>query len=347
VTDGERFLRLTCLSWASGPWSVPQTVEYTSRVDADVEACLPAALRGRRTTIAKIAAGLSGAGVYRVVADGRSYVLKLAGPRDAIDGWRARTAMLCAAADAGVAPAVVHVDDERRAVVTELVVDRSFAARLTQPSTRDAAIRELGVTLRRVHALPLPDNAVAGREPRAFLDEIWTGLRGFPLPAWTADVVRRVLDEPPPPTERAPVLSHNDPNPSNLVHDGARLLLLDWDTAGANDPFYDLAAVAVFLRMDDPTCAQLVAAHDEAPIAPSLPASFVYLRRAISALCGAMFLHVARASGHAGARGDETFELAPTLADVHGSMRAGMLSARTPDGQWAYARALLKASAQL
>jgi aminoglycoside phosphotransferase (APT) family kinase protein len=231
-------------------------------VDADLEACLPAALRGPTTTIATIAGGLSGAGVYRVDAAGRSYVLKIAGPRDAVDGWRARTALLRAAADAGVAPAVVHVDDERRAVVTELVADRSFVARFTQPSTRGAAIGELGAMLRRVHAIPLPEGAIAGRDPRSFLDEIWTGLRGFALPPWIGDVVRRVLDEPPPPADRSPVLSHNDPNPSNLVHDGARLLLLDWDTAGANHPFHDLAAVAVFLRMDDATCAQLIAAHD-------------------------------------------------------------------------------------
>jgi len=210
-----------------------------------------------------------------------------------------------------------------------------------------ATIGELGALLRRVHALPLPDGAIAGREPRAFLDEVWTGLRGFPLPAWTGDVVRRVLDEPPPPADRAPVLSHNDPNPSNLVHDGARLRLLDWDSAGANDPFVDLAAVAVFLRLDDAACARLIAAHDDAPVAASLPASFVYLRRAIAALCGALFLQVARASGHAGARGDETFARAPTLGDVYGAMGAGTLSARSPDGQWAFGQALLKASAQL
>ena len=156
-----------------------------------------------------------------------------------------------------------------------------------------------------------------------------------------------MLDEAPSPAERVPVLSHNDPNRSNLVYDAARLLLLDWDNAGANEPFNDLAAVAVFLRIDDATCAQLIAAHDEAPVAASLPVCFVYLRRAIAALCGAMFLHVARGSGHAGARGDETFELAPTVGDIHGSMSAGLLSARTADGQWAYGQALLKASAQL
>ena len=314
---------------------------------ADLEACLPAALRGPTTKIVKIAAGLSGAGVYRVDAAGRSYVLKLAGPRDAVEGWRERTATLRAAALAGVAPALVHVDDERRAIVSELVVDRSFVAWVTQPSTRDAAIDELGAMLRRVHALPLSEGAIAGREPRAYLDEIWTALRGSPLPAWTGDVVRRVLDEPPPPAERPPVLSHNDANPSNLVYDGERLLLLDWDSAGANDPFIDLAAVAVFMRLDDATCTRLIAAHDEAPVATSLPAGFVDLRRAIAGLCGVMFLHLALESGHPGARGDETFELAPTLGEVHGNMRAGMLSARTPEGQWAYGQALLRASAQL
>lgn len=316
-------------------------------MNAELEACLPAALRGSTTTFARIAAGLSGADVYRVEAAGHSYVLKIAGPRDAGEGWRARTAMLRAAADAGVAPAVVHVDDDRCAVVTERVVDRGFGARLERPDTRAAAIGELGATLRRVHALPLPAGAVAARDPRSFLGEIWTGLRGFPVPAWTGDVVRRVLDEPPPSAERAPVWSHNDPNPSNLVHDGARLLLLDWDSAGANDPCYDLATVAVFLRLDDATCAQLIAAHDEAPVAASLPVGFVDLRRAIAALCGALFLQVARAAGHPGARGDDTLAGAPTLDQVHGLMRAGALSARTPEGQWTYGLALLAASARL
>jgi hypothetical protein len=35
---------------------------------------------------------------------------------------------------------------------------------------------------------------------------------------------------------------------------GENLLLLDWDTAAPNDPYYDLAALSVFLRMDEATC---------------------------------------------------------------------------------------------
>lgn len=55
------------------------------------------------------------------------------------------------------------------------------------------------------------------------------------------------------------------------VFDGERVLFLDWDAAGANDPFYDLATVAVFLHLDDATSAQLIAAHDQAPVAAQLP----------------------------------------------------------------------------
>lgn len=307
----------------------------------ELEACLPAELRGPDTTIAPIAAGLSGAGVYRVVAAGRAYVLKVAPPHAPLAGWRTRAGILRAAADAEVAPRVVHVDDARRAVVSELVADRSLVARFVDPAARAVAI---GAALRRVHALPIPDGAV-GKEPRTFLAETWACLAGFPLPAWTSDAVRRALDAVPPPPDRPPVLSHNDVNPTNVVYDGERVVLLDWDAAGANDPYYDLATVAVFHDLDDATCARMIAAHDEAPV-DALPARFCYLRRIVAALCGALFLQVARAGRHAGARGDETLELAPTLGEVHGGMRAGTISARTTEGQWQFGQALLRASVQ-
>jgi aminoglycoside phosphotransferase (APT) family kinase protein len=312
-------------------------------MNAELEACLPVELRGPGTTLAPVPAGLSGAAVYRVEAAGRAWVLKVAPPHEPLDGWRRGADIWRAAAEAGVAPHVVHVDEARRAVVTERVADRSFTARFFEPATRAAAIGELGAVLRRVHALPIPAGGTSP-EPRARLGASWAGLAGFPVPAWIGDAVRLALDEPPPPADRAPVLSHNDVNPSNLIYDGQRLMLLDWDSAGANDPLYDLAAVAVFLRMDDATSAQVIASHDEAPVATRLPWRFIYLRRMVAALCGSLFLHVARAGGHPGAGSDETFELAPTLGDVHERMRSGALRARTPEGQWQFGQALLKAS---
>src|SRR4029078_3304190 len=43
------------------------------------------------------------------------------------------------------------------------------------------------------------------------------------------------------------VASHNDLNPSNVLFDGRRLWLVDWETACLNDPLVDVATAANFL----------------------------------------------------------------------------------------------------
>lgn len=307
---------------------------------ADLLDCLPDSLRAVAPTITRIGAGLSGAGVYRVEAGGAAYVLKVAADVP-LEDWRARVATQQAAAAAGVAPAVLHVDEARRAVLSELVVDRGFPMLLMSPGTRPRALELLGTTLRRVHALPLPPAAEL-REPRDMLGTLWAHLAGFELPAFVGDAVERARAEVPPPREGAVVLGHNDVNPSNIAYDGERLLLLDWDTSGPSDPLYDIATIAMFMRFDDDTCRAVLAAHDAAPVA-SLPPRIFYLRRIIAALCGCALLQILRRAGHPGST-SETLESTPALAEIHQRMRAGTISLATPQGQWTFALALVKTS---
>src|SRR5262245_50849652 len=86
-----------------------------------VEDCLPPDLRGPATTVTRIAAGLSGAGVYRVEAGGQAFVLKVAGDAEDAGDWRRTLQVQRLAAAAGLAPRLVHVDEGRRAVVTAFV----------------------------------------------------------------------------------------------------------------------------------------------------------------------------------------------------------------------------------
>lgn len=303
-----------------------------------LDECLPDSLRGPGTSITRITRGLSGAGVYRVQAAGTMYVLKIASEVEPVESWRAALDIQRRAGEAGVAPGLVHHDEVRRAVVTEHVADRGFSTRLYDPATRDAAIRELGEALRRLHTLPLPANATR-RDLRDVVALRWAQLASFGIPAFARTAIDRALAETPPPESRPLVTSHNDPNPSNLVFDGARVMLLDWDTAGANDPFFDLATVAMFLRLDDSAASALIAAHDAA--APSaLPEGFWYARRLVAALCAAMAFHLARQAGHAG--GDVAVDRAPTLQDVQAVMRSGAFAPHTADGAWLFALALAR-----
>ena len=308
----------------------------------NLEACLPIELQRPTTTITRIARGLSGAGVYRVDAGGRALVLKISADDEPIERWQSKLAVQRLAADAGVAPRVVHADEDRRAILSELVVDRGFVPFYMPPTTRARAIAMLARTVRAVHDVPLPAD-LETRTTRDLLEMVWRGLAAFPLPPFVAGAATRMHAEPIPSSGRAPVLSHNDINPSNLAFDGERIVLLDWDTAGANDPYSDLAALAVFLRMDEPTALALLAAYDGAPV-PALPPRFAYCRRLVAVACGVIFLHLARTAGHGGSTTPSSIADTPSCADCHAQMRAGTLAIGSPDGQWTFGLALVRES---
>jgi thiamine kinase-like enzyme len=310
-----------------------------------LEACLPEDLRGRNTTITPLAAGLSGADVYRVEAGGDAFVLKIAGEGEPLADWRRKRHIQQLAAGAGLAPRVIHVDEARRAVLSAFIVDRSFAAFYWNPHTHEAALVQLARTLRRVHELPLQSDADS-MDARERLADVWSRLTSFALPVFVGDAVRRVLTEEVPARERALVLSHNDVNPGNLVYDGEYLLLVDWEVAGPNDPFFDLAAIAVFLRMDDATCLRLLAAYDGVPVS-TLPPRFAYSRRLVAVLCGAIFLHLARNNGLAGVSGEDTFDSTPSLGEFYLRLRSGVFGLAEGEGQWVFGLSLVKASVTL
>jgi aminoglycoside phosphotransferase len=311
-----------------------------------LEGCLPPDLRGPTTTITRIAAGLSGAGVHRVEAAGRSFVLKVAAESESAADWLRTLHVQRLAADAGLAPRIVHVDEARRAVLTAFVADRSFMAFYRDPATHEAALTQLGRTVRRIHALPLPADARM-RDPRELLVQVWDGfLADFVVPDFAGDAVKRVLAEDPPASERALVLGHNDLNPTNLAYDGEAILMLDWATAGPTDAFYDLAVLSVFLRMDVGTSLRLLSAYDDVRFV-GLPDRFIYNRRLAAALIGAFQLYLARQMKHAGATGAETLASTLSLGEFYQQMMSGALKLGTADGQWAFGLAMLKESLAL
>lgn len=304
--------------------------------------CLPAAIRGAATIITRIAAGLSGSGVYKVDAGGRVYVLKISAASESLEDWRQRLAIQRSAADAKLAPRIVHADGKCRAVVSEFVTDRSFPALYWNPQTRAQAIAQLGAMLRRVHALPIPDGAAIAN-PRLILGETLGALdaANFAIPSFAREAAQRVLAERAPATGDAAVLSHNDVNPSNIVYDRERLLLLDWDAAAPNDRYYDLATAALFFRMDAADCEQLFVAYGERA-GTALPAGFLYNRRLVAVFAGLTFLNLARQLGHDGEASSDV-ERALSLAECYGQMREGSLNIASASGQWSFGLALVKA----
>lgn len=182
-----------------------------------------------------------------------------------------------AAASVGLAPPVVHAEPGI------LVLDFIESVPLTEAAVRDDAM------LARI--LPL-----LGRCHR----EAMAALRGPVLSFWVFHVLRDYaatlraggsphageLDALLRIAERLEaaigpveiVLGHNDLLPANLLDDGERLWLIDWEYAGLNSPLFDLAGLATNCGLSARQEAWLLEHYFEAPLTDALARRFAAMK---------------------------------------------------------------------
>ena len=93
------------------------------------------------------------------------------------------------------------------------------------------------------------------------------GLRATPWRA-AGKIVKAVRDHP----EHAPVPCHNDLLAANFLHDGERIVIVDWEYAGMGDRFFDLGNFAVNNELDDADEERLLEAYfGEPPATAAAP----------------------------------------------------------------------------
>jgi hypothetical protein len=195
------------------------------------------------TGITPTAAGASGASTLRVDADSGVYLLRLeAGPPEGFRNPRRSYPCLRTAAEAGIAPAVHHADEEAGAVLMDFVVERPLTA---FPGGEPALLRSLGEMVTRVQATaPFPPVMKDfGALVEAMLNLVRDGGLFAPgvLDRHVAGLARIRAEYP---RAAAQVSAHNDINPRNVLFDGVRLWLVDWELAFRSDPLADVANIA-------------------------------------------------------------------------------------------------------
>ena len=189
---------------------------------------------------------------YRLRWGGRDCVLRMPGKDTALLGIdrRAECAATRAAAAAGIGPPALAFDPGLGCLVTEFVEGRPV-----EPPELRARIPELAAALRTIHAggeLPATFDAFAVVEQYGRIAEARGAAPppGFGELADGARAIRAALSGP----EHAPVPCHNDLLSANLLDDGRRLRILDWEYAGMGDRHFDLGNLAAnngFTEADD------------------------------------------------------------------------------------------------
>lgn len=299
---------------------------------------LPEELVGTVERIAPVSQGLSGAGVYAITTSSGQHVLRIQPRSTDPTTFAEQLRIIRCAAAAGIAPDIVHVDEGEFAVVSLRVPARPIGEALADPTQRGAFLGSIVERLRSLHAID--PAGLTERDPLAYARASWQDARERPgFPAWAAALaptfagIAAVLDRDP-----RRVLCHNDLNPSNVLWDGSRTWLIDWEMAGVGHPYYDVAVLALFLRMTEESALELVTAHDGMPPDERSRASLTALRQLAGLLTGLTFL---------GLVGDLTrypapqHDACPSLDSCYQAMRTGELDLQEPQGQWSMGIALL------
>lgn len=173
---------------------------------------------------------------YRVCFGGRDHVVRMCGAETELLGIdrEAEHAAAQAAYEAGVGPEVTAYLAEDKCLVTAFVEAHGL-----EPVDVQEEVGRVAAALRTVHHAHAVHATFSpfrvGERYRALTVE-----RGGALPELCAEATAaaRRIEEALPPFK--PALCHNDLLPANLLDDGERLWIIDWEYAAMGDPFFDL-----------------------------------------------------------------------------------------------------------
>jgi hypothetical protein len=292
--------------------------------DAVVAAIRSAFARDPESAFEPVLGGASGALAWRTDVAGSPRLLRIETRRT----WRnpAQDEAMAQAARAGIAPPLRWADPAAGIVVMDYIRSRPLQE---YPGGPAALARAAGALIRRMQTdtvFPvvarypevigtlLQNARDSGMFATGLLDPHFSGFEricaAYP---WNDD---------------ARVASHNDPNPRNLLFDGERLWLIDWETAFRNEPLVDVAIQTLELAPTPELETALLTGWRGAPPDDALRARVAVMRQLTRLYYAGLML-----SAHPRAAGvpPDTSLDAPDIATFQQEVMSGRLRIGSPD----------------
>ncbi|WP_428539109.1 phosphotransferase [Rhodopila sp.] len=279
----------------------------------------------RADTVRPVTGGASGALPFRVEIDKRRYLVRLEGPASPLRNPHQYVSMRIAA-EAGIAPRLHYADAAEGVAVMDFIEQRPLGG---YPGGRRALARALGEMLGCLQATPPFPRFV---EYPDIVARLWahvcrTGLFAPGVLDAHTDRLARTREtyvwDP-----AGSVSSHNDLVPRNILFDGERLWLIDWESAYRNDPAVDAAIMLDnFAASPELECVLLQAWLGRAPD-DALRARLVLVRTLTRLYYAGVLLSAAAAASGAAADADLSV---PTRAALRRAIRDGRLTPGAPE----------------
>jgi thiamine kinase-like enzyme len=232
----------------------------------EVVARLSALLGPRQGGVEPLEGGITNRN-FRVNFGGTDYVVRLPGKDTELLGIDREAERLATrkAAELGLGPRVAAMLEQPSCLVTCFVPNREMTAEELRAAD---ALAEFGRALRGFHGsgLALPTQFHVPQIARDYAEIARS--RGGELPAGYDDalgiadeIAAAVRDHP----DHQPRPCHNDLLTANFLHDGERIVLVDWEYAGIGDPYFDLGNFSVNNELGDGEDERLLEAYHGEP----------------------------------------------------------------------------------
>jgi hypothetical protein len=184
--------------------------------------------------------GISGAHILLFDVGNRSCVLRIEPDSITLDDRQRHYDCMSEASTVGAAPFVHYADAASGVAIIDYIRGRRFSE---HPSGAEAITKALGALLARVQETPL----FPAIDYLDLIDRLLGIVKDSEFLA--PGLVRRYAEgfarirNGLPWNPASFVSCHNDPNPRNILFDGERAWLVDWELAFRNDPLVDVAIV--------------------------------------------------------------------------------------------------------
>lgn len=285
-----------------------------------------------------LAGGLSTSPVYKLIVNNQPYVLKLDSTEGAVNHIAGSYTCMAIAANAGIAPPLYYLNTEDALSITKFIENKPLRAVFTSPGI---LLEELAKTIRSIHEMPrIPEGNSLLNTVEALIRQV----KESPMFTKTIfedffdyyDIIRRHY----PWDDKDKVSSHNDLNPNNMICDGKRIWVVDWDAAFLNDRYVDLAISANFFVSNEPQEKMFLEAYFGDGLNSHNSARFFIMRQICRLIYAALMFKLAYTSDPTRIVDDPDMQTA-NMRKVGEQMGAGKLSLSSYRGQLLYGKALL------
>ena len=288
--------------------------------------------------ISLLAGGLSASPVYKITVNHQPYVLKLDNPEWEVNTIAGAYTCMEIAANAGIAPPICYLNSKDALSITKFIENQPLRAVFTSP---DILLGELAKTIRSIHDMPrIPKENSLLNTVEALIRQV----RESPMFTKTIfgdffdyyDVIRDHY----PWNDTDKVSSHNDLNPNNMICDGKRIWVVDWDAAFLNDRYVDLAISANFFVSNESQEKIFLGTYFGDGLNPYNSARFFIMRQICRLIYAILMFKLAYTSDPAGIVDDPDMQTA-NMRKVGEQIGTGNLSLSSYKGQLLYGKALI------